>query len=80
MPTVFRSGGFRVFFFANEGRPREPPHVHVEQGDQEAELWLRPDVSVAYNDGFNARDLNRLVRMIEANRERIERYWNEFFS
>jgi hypothetical protein len=79
MPTVFRNGGFRFFFFANEGNPREPPHIHVERGEFEAKLRRRPEVSVAYNDGFNARVLNELVRLVEANREAIERAWHGFF-
>jgi len=79
MPTVFRSGSFRFFFYSNEGQPREPPHVHVEQGDRETKLWLRRDISVAYNDGFNARELNQLVRLVEENRETIETAWNDFF-
>lgn len=79
MPTVFRSGGFRFFFYSNEGRPREPAHVHIERGDSEAKFWLRPEVSVAYNDGFNARDLHVLIDVAQANRERIEKAWNDFF-
>lgn len=61
MPVVFRVGGFRFFFYSNEGRPPEPPHVHVEAGEREAKFWLRPDVRVAYNDGFNARTLRELL-------------------
>jgi hypothetical protein len=80
MPTVFRGGGFRFFFYANEGLPREPTHIHVERADQQAKFWLRPEVAVAYNDGFNARTLRELFRMVEANRERIERAWNGFFD
>jgi hypothetical protein len=80
MPVVFRSGGFRFFFYSNEGRPREAPHIHVEQGDNEAKLWLRPTVSLAYNDGFNARTLRELLSLVETNRERIEQAWNDFFS
>ena len=79
MPVVFRSGGFRFFFYSNEGRPREPMHVHVERGDSEAKFWLRPDVSVVYNDGFDARALRELLRLVEGNRERIEKAWNDFF-
>jgi len=30
MPEVFRERGFR-FFYANEGTPREPVHIHVEK-------------------------------------------------
>jgi uncharacterized protein DUF4160 len=80
MPAVFRSGGFRFFFYSNEGRPREPAHIHVEQGNSEAKFWLRPAVSVAYNDGFNARTLRELANLVEANRERIEDAWNDFFG
>jgi len=29
VPVIFRSGGFRFFFYANEGTPREPVHIHV---------------------------------------------------
>jgi hypothetical protein len=79
MPTVLRRGGFRFFFFANEGNPRERPHIHVERGEFEAKLWLRPEASVAYNDGFNARVLNEPVKLVEADRETIERAWHRFF-
>jgi hypothetical protein len=27
MPVVFRQGGFKFFFYSNEGDPREPMHV-----------------------------------------------------
>ena len=79
MPVVFRSGSFRFFFFANEGRPREPVHIHVERGEQQAKFWLRPEISIAYNDGFSARTLRELLRLVEANRERIETAWSDFF-
>ena len=80
MPAVFRERGFRFFFYSNEGSPREPAHIHVEKDDLEAKFWLRPEVRVAYNDGFDARNLRELLSIIETNRDRIERAWNEFFS
>jgi hypothetical protein len=80
MPVVFRDRGFRFFFYSNEGLPREPIHIHVEKSDVEAKFWLNPMVHVAYNDGYDARTLRELLLMIEANREKIERAWNEFFG
>jgi hypothetical protein len=80
MPTIWLEDGFRFFFYSNEGTPREPVHVHVEKGDAEAKFWLRPEVRVAYNDGYDARTLRRLIGMVEASRERIERAWDEFFG
>jgi hypothetical protein len=80
MPTVWVEDGFRFFFYSNERSPREPVHVHVEKGGAEAKFWLGPEVRVAYNDGYDARTLRRLMAVVGANRERIERAWDEFFS
>ena len=80
MPVVFRSRGFRVFFYSNEGSPREPAHVHVERAGGQAKFWLRPQVRVAYNDGVDGRTLRELLRLVEVNRERIETAWRDFFG
>jgi len=51
-----------------------------EHGESEAKFWLRPAVSLAYNDGFNAKTLRELLNLVEANRELIEKTWNDFFG
>jgi hypothetical protein len=80
MPVVFRERGFRFFFYSNEGIPREPVHIHVEKDDPEAKFWVKPNASLAYNDGYDARTLRNLLEMVEANRERIERARNGSFG
>ncbi len=80
MPIVFRHRGFKFSFYSNEGIPREPMHIHVEKDEVEAKFWLKPEVRVAYNDGYDARTLRELLEVIEANKGRIERAWNEFFG
>jgi hypothetical protein len=55
-------------------------HIHVEKDENEAKFWLNPLVQVAYNDGYDARTLRELAGMIEVQRDRIERAWNEFFG
>jgi hypothetical protein len=64
MPVVFRSRGFKFFFYSNEGAPREPVHIHVEKAEDEAKFWLFPEVSVAYNDGYDARTLRDLIGLV----------------
>jgi len=54
-------------------------HIHVERDDVEAKFWLKPEVRLAYNDGYDARRLRGLIELIEANKEQIEGAWNEFF-
>jgi hypothetical protein len=80
MPVVFRERGFKFFFYSNEGNPREPAHIHVEKDEVEAKFWLKPQVRVAYNDGYDARTLRVLLEIVEANKDRIERAWDEFFN
>ncbi|MBN9309501.1 DUF4160 domain-containing protein [Devosia sp.] len=79
-PVVFRHRGYRFLFYANEGTPREPPHIHVIKDHIDAKFWLWPDVSLAYNDGFDARIVRKLIPIIEAQRGTIERAWNDFFG
>ena len=80
MPVVLRVDGFRFLFYSNEGNPREPAHIHVLKGRDEAKFWLLPETTLAYNDGFNARALTRIQKLVELNRDDLERAWHEYFA
>jgi hypothetical protein len=80
MPTIFRRDGYRFFFFSNEGEPREPLHVHVRRGGDEAKFWLEPELAVVDSFGFNAAELNRLLRLVRQEQSRIEKAWNDHFG
>jgi hypothetical protein len=77
MPTVWRHSGHRLFFFSNEGN--EPPHIHVETGDNYAKFWLDP-VALATSAGYNARELRELRELIEGNRHILTEKWHEYFG
>ncbi len=76
MPTVLRSGPYRVYFYSHE--PNEPPHVHVDRDDQSAKFWLEP-VALARNLGFSARELRRIENIVHDHRDHLLRAWNDFF-
>ncbi len=80
MPVVFRWNGYRFHFFSDEGEPREPVHIHVARPDADAKFWLYPEVSVAYNHGFDARTMRRLREVVDARKSEIEEAWNEHFD
>lgn len=80
MPKVFDWNGYRFHFFANEGDPREPMHIHVSKPGAKAKFWLFPDVELAYNRGFDARTIRRLSDVIAARRTDIEEASNDFFA
>lgn len=80
MPVVLRYKSFRFFFYSNEGSPREAMHVHVRNSEGEAKFWLTPTVYLADSAGFDARTLRDLRTAVAANKELIERAWNEHFT
>jgi len=77
MPTVLRAGPYRFYFYSHE--PNEPPHVHVRREARSAKFWLRP-VGLAYNFGFAAWEINRLLSMVRKNRIRFLEAWNGYFG
>ena len=80
MPVILRLDGFKLLFYAHEGSPREPVHIHVRQGRDEAKFWLSPSVTLSYNRGLSGPTLNRAQRLVEEYREELERAWHEFFN
>lgn len=79
MPVIFRHRGFNVFFYSNEGSPREPMHVHIEKDECEAKIWVESSMGIAYNDGYNAKQLRELVGLVIAHEARIKRASHDFF-
>ena len=77
MPTVLRQSGYRFYFYSHE--PNEPPHIHVDQGDKSAKFWLSP-VALARNFGYNSKDLNELMNLIQAHRPDFLEAWHEHFG
>ncbi len=77
MPTVLRSGLYRLFFYASDHD--EPPHVHVERDDCEAKIWLDP-VRLQRSVGFGAGEIRRIEKLVAENQQLLLDRWNEFFS
>ena len=77
MPTVFRSGPYRVYFHSHE--PNEAPHVHVDRDDQSAKFWLRP-VALARNLGLSPVELRLVQRMLKENAGSLLEKWNARFG
>ena len=52
MPVVFRFNGIRFHFFSNEGDPLEPVHIHAQRAECLAKIWVRPEIQLDDNYGF----------------------------
>jgi hypothetical protein len=77
MPTVLRSGPYRVFFYA--GDRHEPPHVHGERDRSKAKYWLEP-VSLDSSNGFSRSELMDGYRLISELRVVLLEKWHDYFG
>jgi hypothetical protein len=77
MPTILRSGPYRIYFVSHD--LNEPPHVHVDRDDQSAKFWLAP-FALARNLGFDAVELRRVHRLVAEHETQLLKAWNEYFN
>ena len=77
MPTVLRSGPYRLYFYSHE--PNEPSHVHVDRDEKTCKFWLEP-IALASNLGYSAKDLRHIEKIIIENQQRLLEAWNEYFK
>ncbi len=67
-------GPYRVFFYSFDCN--EPMHVHVERERMTCKFWIEP-LSLASNDGFSPRELNRIRALVAEYANRIRSAWDE---
>ncbi len=84
MPSLFRIGGYLVYFWSNENF--EPIHVHVCKGKPSpntTKIWLTAagGCILANNSSrIPAKDLNNILEIIAAQYFLIHREWKEHFK
>lgn len=75
LPTVPGiPGPYRFFFYSFDCN--EPMHVHVRRDRAVGEFWLEP-VVLASNNGFSAKELNQIRKIILDNLDLIRETWDE---
>ena len=81
MPLVLRIDRYCVFFWANEGEPLEPVHVHVSEGNpvpHATKIWLLASGHCRLcSNGSRIPEpaLRNIMRVLEAYHEEIVEKW-----
>lgn len=75
MPTIISENGFRLYFYANEGK--EPAHIHVQYQSSVAKFWIEP-VTLAKNLGMNAAELGKAAKIVKKHEQLVRGKWHEF--
>ena len=76
LPTAWRSGPYRFYFYSYDCD--EPRHMHVDRERLSAKFWLDPNVSLAMNHGYSRRELREIESLLRANLERLRHEWDAF--
>ena len=76
MPTAFRHGPFRFFFYA--GDRDEPMHVHVEREGRIAKFWLDP-IRLERSGGFKRNEISEVQKILLSHQGELQEAWNEYF-
>ena len=75
MPTIPGvPGPYRFFFYSFDCN--EPKHVHVRRERKTCKFWLEP-VVLGANNGFPAKELNGIRKVILDNLDHIMEAWDE---
>ena len=76
-PTIFRSDGYRFFFFSREETRK---HVHVFSEEGEAKFWLEPNIELAKNYRYSSKHLKQIEKLIEEHYHEIVSAWKRHFG
>lgn len=76
MPTVFRHGPYRFFFYATDRD--EPVHIHVEREGKVAKFWLDP-VRLDRSGSFKRSELGQVGDILIKHHDRLLEAWNDYF-
>ena len=86
MPQVLRIGPYSVYFWSNENDPLEPIHVHISEGRATAnstKIWITgvgKTLLCNNNSNIPPQVLKKMMKVIEANSEKIIALWLEYFG
>lgn len=76
MPKLLEVGPYRFFVVMKDCEERS--HVHVKGGEgSEVKFWLDPEVELAANQGYTAREAGRIERIVREHQGALIRRWNE---
>lgn len=86
MPQIFRIGPYIIYFWSNENMPLEPIHVHIAEGQANAnatKIWITSSgksLLCNNNSKIPQKNLKNIMRVIEANSSLIINKWYSHFG
>ncbi len=86
MPQIFKIGAYVVYFWANEGEPLEPVHVHINEGvpsQHATKVWItKSGKCILCNNSSQIKKnvLRNIMDIIEARSSDVINKWYNFYG
>ena len=86
MPQIFKIGAYTVYFWANEGVPLEPIHVHIAEGipsENSSKIWITKAgrcLLCNNNSRITSKTLKNIIEIVEARHQDVIDKWYNFFG
>ncbi len=71
-PVFHREEGFVFKIHSNEEERR---HVHVVKAENEAKIWLEPEVELAWNEGFDNKNIKKIIKISKQYADNFKRLY-----
>jgi len=76
-PLFKEENGFAFRIFSNE---EDRMHIHVLKDNNEAKVWLEPEIKIEYNFGFKQQEIKRIMKIVKENEEEFKQKYREFIG
>jgi hypothetical protein len=74
-PLFKEENGFAFRIFSNE---ENRMHIHVLKDNNEAKIWLEPDIKIEYNNGFKLQEIKKVLLIVKENEEEFKQKYREY--
>ena len=78
MSSLFiEQNGFAFRIFSNE---EDRMHIHVLKDNNDAKIWLEPEIMLEYNYGFKPREIKKILVIVKENEEEFKQKYREYIG
>ena len=74
-PLFKEENGFAFRIFSNE---ETRMHIHVLKDNNEAKIWIEPDIKLEYNNGFKPQEIKKILVIVNENEEEFKQKYREY--
>ena len=55
-------------------------HIHVLKDNNDAKIWLEPEIMLEYNYGFKPREIKKILVIVKENEEEFKQKYREYIG